>query len=128
MYKASIENKGDSKYYATTRHGSFVLDTEGKGANPMDTLLASLCGCIGHYVREYITDHQIKHNGFSVEAEAGLTQDNSNLAQINVCVDLKEMSLMAQQEAEILKYVEKCKINNILKKNPGVSISFKKGH
>src|SRR5512143_27905 len=65
MYKASIENKGDSKYYVTTRHAGFVLDTEGNGANPIDTLLASLCGCIGHYVRDYLVDQQIAHSGFS---------------------------------------------------------------
>jgi hypothetical protein len=28
MYKAFIENRGDAKYYATTRHSTFVLDTE----------------------------------------------------------------------------------------------------
>jgi uncharacterized OsmC-like protein len=127
MYKALIENKGDSRYYATTRDSSFVLDTEGKGANPVDTLLASLCGCLGHYVREYMTDNQILHNGFSVEAEAGVTQDNSSLARINVCIDLKELDITDRQESEILKYVERCKINNILNKNPGVSISFKRG-
>ena len=62
MFKASIENKGNSECYATTRHSSFVLDTEGNGAHPIDTLLASLCGCMGHYVRDYMVNHQIAHN------------------------------------------------------------------
>jgi hypothetical protein len=42
MYKAFIENRGDSRHYAVTRHSSFVLDTEGNGANPIDALLAAL--------------------------------------------------------------------------------------
>ena len=29
MYKALVENRGDTKYYATTRHARFELDTNG---------------------------------------------------------------------------------------------------
>ena len=32
MYKASIENSGDTKSCVTTRHSSFVLDTDNPGA------------------------------------------------------------------------------------------------
>ncbi len=124
MYKASIENRGDSKYHATTRHSSFVLDTGGEGANPIDTLLASLCGCVGHYVRDYMLDHQIGHRGFSIDAEAGVTPDKAGLAVISVCIDLNEVTLDDRQAAEMLKFVENCKVHKILKINPGVAVSI----
>lgn len=127
MFKASIENRGDSKYYATTRHSGFVLDTEGNGTNPIDTLLASLCGCMGHYVRDYIVDRQIAHSGFSIEAEAGVTPDKAGLAGIKVRIDLKDVKLNDQQAAEMLKFIEKCKVHKILKENPGVTVSLN-GH
>ena len=125
MFKASIENRGDSKYYVTARHGSFVLDTEGEGANPIDTLLASLCGCMGHYVRDYLTDRKIMHDGFAIEAEAGVTPDKARLADIKVRIDLKEVRLDDQQAAEMLKFIEKCKVHKILHENPGVTVSMK---
>lgn len=124
MFKASIENRGDSKYYVTTRHGGFVLDTEGEGANPIDTLLASLCGCMGHYVRDYLADRQIMYDGFAIEAEAGVTPDKARLAGITVRIDLKEVRLDDQQAAEMLKYIEKCKVHKILHENPGVTVSL----
>lgn len=124
MYKAFIENRGDSKSYATTRHSTFVLDTEGKGANPIDTLLASLCGCMGHYVRDYLVDQQITHHGFSIEAQAGVTPDKARLADINIRIDLKDVRLDDQQATGMLKFIEMCKVHKILKDNPGVTISL----
>lgn len=124
MYKTSIENRGDSKYYATTRHSSFLLDTEGSGANPIDTLLASLCGCMGHYVRDYLVDHGIAHRGFTVNAEAGVTPDKARLADINVCVDLKEVKLDDRQVTEMLQFIGNCKVYKLLKDAPGVTISL----
>ncbi len=124
MFKAFIENKGDSKYYVTTRHASFVLDTEGNGANPIDTLLASLSGCIGHYVKDYLVEHRIAHSGFAIETESGVTPDKTRLSEIKVRIDLKDVNLDDRQVAEMLKFIENCKIHKILKENPGVSVSL----
>jgi uncharacterized OsmC-like protein len=52
MYTAMTDNHGDSRHYATTKDHTFVIDTEGKGANPVETLLAGLCGCLGHWIRD----------------------------------------------------------------------------
>jgi uncharacterized OsmC-like protein len=122
MYKASVENRGDTKYYATTRHASFELDTNGNGANPVDTLLASLCSCMGHYVRDYLIDQQLEHSGFSLYAEAGVVPVTASLAEIRVRIDLKEVRLNDRQTAEMLKFIENCKVHRILKENPGVTV------
>jgi uncharacterized OsmC-like protein len=124
MFKAFIENKGNSECYATTRHSSFVLDTKGNGAHPIDTLLASLCGYMGHYVRDYMVNHQIAHKGFSIEAEAEVIPDKARLADINVRIDMKDLKLKDQQVTEMLKFIEICPVHKILKENPGVTISL----
>ncbi len=124
MYKAFIENKGDSKNYATMRHSGLVLDAEGKGANPVDMLLASFCGCMGHYLRNYMVSRKIVQNGFYIEAEAGFTADKTCLAGINVRIDLKDIKLSNTQETEMLTFLENCPVHKILKTNPGVAISF----
>lgn len=123
MYKASVENRGDSKFYASTRHSSFVLDTEGNGANPVDTLLASLCGCLGHYVRDYLAERNVGNNGFSITAEAGTTVDKALLSGIKVRVDLSGARLDKQQSAELVQHMERCKIHRVLRSGTGVEIS-----
>jgi uncharacterized OsmC-like protein len=127
MYRASIENRGDSKHYATTRHGSFVIDTEGQGANPIDTLLASLCGCLGHQARDYMREQGIASNGFSIMAEAELTENKARLSDIKVCMDLKNTRLDEQRKSELLKYLERCKIHNTLKSNSAIHVSLNGG-
>jgi|SRR6185369_12494153 len=124
MYKASIENRGDSRHYANTRYADFVLDTEGKGANPVDTLLASLCGCLGHYVRDYLIEHQFSYCDFSIDSEAKVASDKSRLDKINVLINLKDVVLTDQQSGELLRSLDSCKVHKILKINPGVSISL----
>jgi len=124
MYKAIVENKGDSKYYASTRHSGFVLDTEGKESNPIDALLASLCACMGHYVRDYLADQRISHNGFSLEAKAGVTPDKTRLAPIDVQIKVKDAKLDDRQISELLKSVEVCKIRKIMNEVPGLAVSL----
>ena len=124
MFKASVENRGDTKSYATTRHASFVLDTNGNGANPVDTLLASLCSCMGHYVRDYLIDQQIKQSGFSIGAEAGVAKETASLAEIRVRIDLGEVALNERQRGELLEFVENCKVHKILSEHPGVTVTL----
>lgn len=124
MFKASIENRGDTKSYVTTRHGSFVLDTNGNAPNPIDTLLASLCSCIGHYVRDYLIDQGIDQSGFAIEAEAGVVKETASLSEIQVRIDLGGARLDERQAAGLLMFIENCKVHKLLKENPGVSVTL----
>lgn len=124
MYKASIENRGDSRSYANTRHAEFVMDTECNGANPVDTLLASLCGCLGHYVRDYLIEQQVPYGAFTINSDAKVAPDKSQLDKINVLIILKDVVLTDQQSEELMRFLDNCKVHKILKKNPGVVISL----
>lgn len=115
MYRASVENRGDTQYHATTRHSTFVLDTAGQGANPVDTLLAGLCACVGHYVRDYLRDEGIPYRGFTVDAEATATPDQKKLAGITLWIDLGETELGQQKRAALLTFVERCKVHGTLR-------------
>ena len=122
MYRAQIENIGGSEYYATTKDYSFVLDTEGRGANPVDAMLASLCGCIGHYVRNYLREQQIDYRFFTVESKAALAADNSKLSDIDMWIDLKDVVLDKSRGSELLAYVERCKVYCTLKGNCHITL------
>lgn len=122
MYSASVENNGDMKFYATTKDYGFVMGVNGEGANPVDTLLAGLCGCIGHYARDFMRERKIACNSFTVKANARQTQDKTRLSEIDLFLDLKSLKLEKQEEGALLKYIEKCKIHNTLKTGCKVSL------
>ena len=115
MYCASVENNGDMRFHATTRDGSFTMAINGNGANPVDTLLAALCGCIGHYVGDFVREQRIPSPGFTVKAEGRQTEDGTMLSAIDLFVELKSIKLENEEKEALLKYVERCKIHNTLK-------------
>jgi uncharacterized OsmC-like protein len=97
------------------------MDTEGAGANPIDTLLASLASCVGHRLRDFFRDYKIASNGFTVSAEAGLTGDKSKLADIRLAIDLKDTAVGLSEETALMGYVESCKIHCTLSANSRIS-------
>ncbi len=124
MYAVTIENRGDARYHATSRGYEFVLGPQGAGANPGDTLLAALCGCIGHYVRQFFREHGIAADGFAIEAEAESTADESRLAKIDVRIDVGRTVLDETARRELLAQAQRCKIHNTLKAACPVSVSL----
>lgn len=124
MNRATIENKGDSRFFAATKDYSFVLDTEGRGANPLDALLASLCACVGHMTREYLKKNGIEHTGFRVEAESQMTDDLARIADIRLDLDLSGTELDAAGKSALLSSVNACKIRQTLKNACDVQIAL----
>ncbi len=124
MYTVTIENEGDAKFHATSQGYEFVVGPKGAGANPGDTLLAALCGCIGHYVRQFLKERGLASNGFALSAQAESTPDESRLARVDVRIDLKRTSLDEAGRRELLAVAERCKIHNTLKAACPVTISL----
>lgn len=114
MYEVQLENRGDTRFHATSRGYAFVLGPEGAGANPGDTVLAGLCACVGHYVRQFLQERRLAAHGFAVAAEAGSTADGSRLASIAVFIDLKDAPLDEADRAALLAAAARCKIYRTL--------------
>ncbi len=126
-YSAAVENRGDSTYVATTRQGTFVMSTGGRGPNPVDTLLASLAACVGHYVHDYLRDQQLANGGFTVNASATSTSDGARLAVIEVTIDIKGAALDVRQREELLLAAEHCKVHNTLKAGCDIRLAVANG-
>lgn len=123
MYHASIENKGDSRYYARTKDSSFVIDTEGRGANPIETLLAALCGCLGHWTRNYIRDAGVDVGGFGIEAQGELQADRKKLSSIEVRISLDGLKPDSGQKEALVRHVENCPVYRTLKAGCPIAIA-----
>jgi uncharacterized OsmC-like protein len=124
MYAVTMENRGDARYHATSRGYEFVIGPQGAGANPGDTLLAGLCACIGHYVRQFLQERKLASNGFLIEAQAESTPDGSRLASIAVWIDLRDVRLDETARAPLLAAAERCKLHNTLKAACPVTIAL----
>ncbi len=126
MYAVTLENRGDTRYHATSRGYEFVLGPQGAGANPGDTVLAGLCACVGHYVRQFLQERRLASHGFAVQAEAESTPDESRLASIAVWIDLRDTPLDEAGRVQLLAAAARCKIHNTLKAACAVTIAL--GH
>lgn len=115
MFQAKITSKGDLTYHATTRDSHF--DMGANGSNPVDTLLASLCGCLGHYVGDFLHGKKISFSEYVVRADSELTADKSRLADIQVAIEVKDATLDETQKADLVNYISKCYIHQTLKAN-----------
>ena len=124
MYSALVNNDGSSKHFAKTRHGEFTIDTEGKGSNPVDTVLAGLCGCIAHEVRDAMLRNKIKYTSFQVKAEADSVADNSRLNSVTVTIDLQDTHIGKEDAAALITAAEGCKVRSTLNPVAPVSISL----
>jgi len=124
MYATTIENRGDARYHATSRGYEFVLGPQGAGANPGDTLLAALCACIGHYVRQFLQERRLAAHGFALRAEAESLPDESRLASIGVWIDLGDVPLDEEGREQLLAAAARCKIHNTLKAACAVTIAL----
>lgn len=111
MYRVALETRGDSRFYASTKDATLVIDTQGQGANPGDALLAGLCGCVGFYAREYlIKEAKVTSPSFSIDAEAAPTPDGGRLASATVWIDLGGLALDDAQRAALLSHAQKCRL------------------
>jgi uncharacterized OsmC-like protein len=124
MYTVTVENLGDTRYHATSRGYDFVLGPQGAGANPGDTVLAGLCACMGHYVRQFLQERRLASGGFAVRAEAEATPDESRLASIAVWIDLGDTPLDEGGRAQLLAAATRCKIHNTLRAACPVTIAL----
>jgi uncharacterized OsmC-like protein len=115
MYQAKIASKGDRKYHATTRDSHFELGVG--GSNPVDAMLASLCGCLGHYVGDFLHEEKIIFSEYIVSADTELTKDKSRLADINIAIEVKDAPLSEIKKSQMLKFISKCYIYNTLQAN-----------
>lgn len=124
MYRATIENRGDTRYHARARHGAFEMDTHGKAASPIDAALAALGACVGHYVRDFLVERGLAA-GFAVEVRSQKTADGTRLGPITLEIVLGPTRLDPAQERELLAFVERCPLHGTLRQACGIDASVR---
>ena len=124
MYKVFMENSGDNRFMATTSDANIAMGLNGGGANPVETMLAGLCGCVGHYVRDFYSGRGIDCPAFTLRCEGRKTPDGKRLGEIDLFLNLKETALTEQNKDALQNHVEKCTIHATLREVCTIRLSL----
>lgn len=123
MYRVEVSNKGGSKFTAKSKDYEFMIDTEGGGCTPPDTLLASLGSCVGVYIRKYAEGSKLSIPEFTVTVDGELSKERPVAFKlINVSIDLKGAKIDDRRREALLAFVQNCPVHNTLKQDPEVKI------
>jgi uncharacterized OsmC-like protein len=120
MYTALVENNGSQQYRATSRGYEFVMGQS--GANPIETLLAGLCACVAHHVRDRLIERKIVFTKFAIKADAELTEDGLAIAIIGISIDVSCGALTAAQGDDLIEQSRHCPLYNTLVKGTVIEI------
>lgn len=123
MYRVEISNEGAYKFNVKSKDYEFIIDVNGKGATPPDTLLASIGSCIGVYLRKYADGAKLPLRDFMISVEADFGKEAPYyFRQINVAIDLKGLELDDHRKSAILRFIKNCPVHNTLTNNPAIDV------
>ena len=119
MYSVQIENNGSSVMKVKSKEYEFLIDTEGHGVTPPDTLLASLASCIGVYIRKYADGMKISIPGFKINISAELEKEKPVCFKvIKASIALSGIELDDKKKESLLRFIKNCPVHNTLKSMP----------
>lgn len=125
MYEVELVNRGDSTFEAISKDYKFIIDTQGKGITPPDTLLASLGSCVGVYLRKYCEGAKLDLKEFSIKVRAEFSQDAPIcFRHIEVLLDLKDSLFDERRKKALLEFIKNCPVHQTLEANPEIVISI----
>ena len=122
MYTATVVNRGNHRYAADATGFAFTMGQDAAG--PIDILLASLCACVAHHVRDGLVERAIAYSTLTVEAVGELTADRTALEHISIGMKLADASLSKVQADEVIACASRCPIHNTLAKSTGIDIAI----
>lgn len=120
MYTALVENNGSQQYRATSRGYEFIMGLN--GANPIETLLAGLCACVAHHVRDRLIERKKAFAAFTVKADAELVEDGLAIARIGLAIEVRGVALTAAEGDDLIAQAKQCPLYNTLVKGTVIEL------
>lgn len=125
MYKVEITHNRDFVFTVKANESEFIIDAQGQGLTPLDTLLAGLGSCIGVYIRKYAQGSKLELENFKINVSAQLSsQPPFSFKQIDVQIDLKDSGIDERRQKALLEFIKHCPAHNTLKSNPVIGFEL----
>ena len=126
MYSIEIINNGGSQFDVKSKDYEFVIDTEGKGITPPDTLLASIGSCMGVYIRKYFKNTNVIVKDFKIEVRGELSIERPiSFKKIDISIDLHGVEIDEMRRKSLIEFVRNCPVHNTLRSNPVIETIIK---
>jgi len=121
MYRVGLKSKEGFLFNIKSRDYEFIMGTKGRGITASETLLASLIGCIGVYIRKYAEGAKLPIGEFGIEAEAELCRESPiRFETINISIDLKGAVSDDRRKEALRRFIKNCPVHSTLKNAPAI--------
>jgi putative redox protein len=94
----SLRHTGGARFSAEARHHRVLLDQPAEdgatdqGMSPAELLLASLGGCVGQYVAQYLSLHKLSSEGLLIRVETQPSPRTLHFGDFRVTVIVPSLS------------------------------------
>ena len=121
MYKVQVTHNQNLAFTVKANESQFIIDAEGNGLTPLNTLLAGLGSCIGVYICKYAQGAKLNLKNFKINVSAQLSSESPfSFRKISVDIDLNNPGLDERRQKALLEFIKHCPAHNTLKGNPEI--------
>jgi uncharacterized OsmC-like protein len=93
------------------------------GMSPVELFVGSVAGCVGYFVGQFCSRHNIPRDGLSVDAEWAMAERPHRVGRIDIAIHLPHR-ITPEQKERLLKVAQGCTVHQSLTVAPTVSIKL----
>ena len=127
--KLTVSYHGGTRYDITSGKHRVVTDQpveeggQDAGMSPVELFVGSVAGCVGYFVGQFCSRHDIPRDGLSVDAEWIMAERPHRVGAVSVKITLPARITAAQRE-RLLKVAHGCTVHQSLTVPPKVTIAM----
>lgn len=93
------------------------------GMTPVELFVGSVASCVGYFVGQFCTRHNISHEGLTVDAEWSMAEGPHRVGKINIAIHLHHR-ITPQQKDRLLKVAHGCTVHQSIAVAPNISLKL----
>ncbi len=127
--KLTVSYHGGTRYDITSGKHRVVTDQpveeggQDAGMSPVELFVGSVAGCVGYFVGQFCSRHNIPRDGLTVDAEWAMAERPHRVGTVSVKITLPARITAAQRE-RLLKVARGCTVHQSLAVPPKVTIAM----
>jgi uncharacterized OsmC-like protein len=125
--KLTVAYHGGTRYDITSGKHRVITDQpvadggSDAGMSPVEMFVGSVASCVGYFVGQFCTRHNISRAGLAVDAEWSMAEGPHRVGRIELAIHLPHR-LTPDQKERLLKVAHACTVHQSLTVAPNVAI------
>lgn len=127
--KLSVSYHAGTRYDIVSGKHRIVTDQpvadggQDAGLSPVELFVGAVASCVGYFVGQFCTRHEIPREGLSVEADWTMAENPHRVGHIELAIHLPHR-LTPELKDRLLKVAHGCTVHQSLAIAPGVTIKL----